>query len=308
MTKDALQILGNSVGLNYKHIAVNYQEKGDPKGLWEALQNVNPVNDPTVISSLRREFMTTTFDPAKERIQDVLTKLNNIKIKLQDTALPLTDENVKETLIQSIPSENPLWNMAKINAIRDDKGLMETVTTLKVEYEYGSDSYLKPSEIPYCDTVTSKKRSCTLSKAYPTLTTYTFFTRKTDIVTLIDSGASQHFSGIKEDFKSLKRWGSPKLIRVADGKIIFCEGQGTIRLKSRKQIIALDNVWFVPEFRKLRLLSVHEFNKWGVEVLFANQQCKVMLEGKVLFDAMAEDGVYKVEEDTSFEEDVTIHY
>ncbi|KAI1006893.1 hypothetical protein K3495_g1328 [Podosphaera aphanis] len=33
LTKDALQILGNSVGFNYKHIAVSYQGKGDPKGL-----------------------------------------------------------------------------------------------------------------------------------------------------------------------------------------------------------------------------------------------------------------------------------
>ncbi|KAI0995186.1 hypothetical protein K3495_g12996 [Podosphaera aphanis] len=103
----------------------------------------------------------------------------------------------------------------------------------------------------------------------------------------IDSGASQHFSGIKEDFKSLKRWDSPKPIRVADGKIIYCEGQGTIRLKSRKQIIALDNVLFVPEFGKPSLLSVHKFNKKGVEVLFANQRCKIMREGKL----MTEDGI-----------------
>ncbi|KAI0991284.1 hypothetical protein K3495_g16903, partial [Podosphaera aphanis] len=129
--KDALQIIGNSVSFDYKNLVVEYLEKSDPKGLWEALQAVNPVNDPTVISSLRREFMTMTFDPSKEDIQAVLTRLNNIKVKLQDTEQPFTDANVRETLLQSIPTDNPLWNMAKMNGERDKKSLIETVTTLK---------------------------------------------------------------------------------------------------------------------------------------------------------------------------------
>lgn len=133
-------------------------------------------------------------------------------------------------------------------------------------------------------------------KSYPALTTYAFLSKDASIVTLIDSGASQHFSGVRQDFESLKRWGSPRSIRVADGKVIDCEGQGTIRLKSKGQIIALDNVWFVPEFGKLRLLSVHQFNRWGVDVLFVNQCCRVERDGKLLLEAVSEDGVFKVKE------------
>ncbi|KAI0991375.1 hypothetical protein K3495_g16812, partial [Podosphaera aphanis] len=56
-----------------------------------------------------------TFDPSKEDIQAVLTRLNNIK----------------ESLLHSIPKENPLWNLALINAERANQTLAETVTTLK---------------------------------------------------------------------------------------------------------------------------------------------------------------------------------
>ncbi|KAI1000861.1 hypothetical protein K3495_g7338 [Podosphaera aphanis] len=107
-TKNALKIIANSVSFDYKNTVVEYLEKADPKGLWETLQEVNPFNDPTVISSLRKEFMAMTFDPSKEDIQAVLTRLNNIKVKLQDSKLPLTDDNVKESLLYSILTENPL--------------------------------------------------------------------------------------------------------------------------------------------------------------------------------------------------------
>ncbi|KAI1007389.1 hypothetical protein K3495_g823 [Podosphaera aphanis] len=73
MIEDTLQIIENSVSFDYKNIVVGYMEKSDPKGLWKTLQAVNPVSDPTVISSLRREFMTMNFDSSKEDIQAVLT-------------------------------------------------------------------------------------------------------------------------------------------------------------------------------------------------------------------------------------------
>ncbi|KAI1000860.1 hypothetical protein K3495_g7339 [Podosphaera aphanis] len=149
------------------------------------------------------------------------------------------------------------------------------------------------------------KRLSFKANAYPALTTYAFFTKDASITTLIDSGASQHFSGIRQDFQSLKRWESPRPLRVADGKIIHCEGRGTIKLKSKKgRIISFDNVWFVPEFGKLRLLSMNEFNKWGVDVLFVNQRCRVVQNGKILFDALSEDGVYKVKEDIKVKDKV----
>ncbi|KAI0992421.1 hypothetical protein K3495_g15764, partial [Podosphaera aphanis] len=181
---------------------------------------------------------------------------------------------------------------------RNGKNTIAGANAVRVEYSYDSDAYIEFQKVTQKDNCVSRsiKQLLPQEKSYPALTTYAFLSKDASIVTLIDSGASQHFSGVRQDFESLKRWGSPRSIRVADGKVIYCEGQGTIRLKSKGQIIALDNVWFVPEFGKLRLLSVHQFNRWGVDVLFVNQRCRVERDGKLLLEAVSEDGVFKVKE------------
>ncbi|KAI0993346.1 hypothetical protein K3495_g14838 [Podosphaera aphanis] len=65
---DALHILSNSVGFDFKNTVVECQEKNDPKGLWDFLQAINPLSDPTVVSELRREFLTMKFEPSTESV------------------------------------------------------------------------------------------------------------------------------------------------------------------------------------------------------------------------------------------------
>ncbi|KAI0995902.1 hypothetical protein K3495_g12278 [Podosphaera aphanis] len=112
-------------------------------------------------------------------------------------------------------------------------------------------------------------------------------------MTIVDSGASEHFSGIGDDFTSLKRWKFPKIVQIADGKVIQCEGYGTNSFQIGGKNLGLIEVWFVPEFGQMRLLSVWVFNKRGIDVNFTGCYFRIS-RGQLLFDAQGEGGVIKV--------------
>ena len=52
------------------------------QGMWEGIKRFNKANDEVYISRLRREFYSTTFDPAKMRISEFFYTLNRFKINL----------------------------------------------------------------------------------------------------------------------------------------------------------------------------------------------------------------------------------
>ncbi|KAI0996190.1 hypothetical protein K3495_g11988, partial [Podosphaera aphanis] len=119
------------------------------------------------------------------------------------------------------------------------------------------------------------------------------------ILTNSIEGASEHFSGIKSDFSSLKRWSAPRTVQIADGKGIKCEGYGTISFKTDDKEIDLKGVWFVPDFGNMRLLSVWAFNKRGIDVTFVNNKCHVKRDSQLLFEACGEGSKNKVKTKTS---------
>ncbi|KAI0997761.1 hypothetical protein K3495_g10430 [Podosphaera aphanis] len=73
------------------------------------------------------------------------------------------------------------------------------------------------------------------------------------IETIIDSGATEHFSGAYNDFKNLKRWREPRPVTIADGNEVLCEGTGALHIRTSHQTISLNNVWYVPECHSLSI-------------------------------------------------------
>ncbi|KAI1005251.1 hypothetical protein K3495_g2971 [Podosphaera aphanis] len=123
------------------------------------------------------------------------------------------------------------------------------------------------------------------AKACPAVTIRALLSKTDKPLTIVDSGASEHFSRIKSDFSSLKRWSAPRTVQIADGKVIKCEGYGTISFKTDDKKIDLKEVWFVPDFGNMRLLSVGAFNMRGIDVTFVNNECHVKRGSKTLFEA-----------------------
>ena len=73
---------------------------------------------------------------------------------------------------------------------------------------------------------------------------------------ILDSGATRHFSGIRSDFKTLKHWLNPEPVFVANSGKSEAIGVGSIELQTSHGLVTFDNVWYAPDFGKTRLISI----------------------------------------------------
>ncbi|KAI0994984.1 hypothetical protein K3495_g13195, partial [Podosphaera aphanis] len=73
----------------------------------------------------------------------------------------------------------------------------------------------------------------------------------------IDSGATRHFSGRISDFLGLKRWSLPKYVSTANGNTCPSDGYGICKIGD----LVLKDVWYVPDFKDIRLISVGALNQ-----------------------------------------------
>lgn len=91
---------------------------------------------------------------------------------------------------------------------------------------------------------------------------------RTPMMPALDSGASQHFSGVQSDFPQLKRWSNPKKVITADGTEVDAIGHSTLHWRSESGVLTLKEVWYVPAFTGTRLVSIQQLNDDGISVLF----------------------------------------
>jgi hypothetical protein len=87
---------------------------------------------------------------------------------------------------------------------------------------------------------------------------------------VVDSGATRHFSSYRGDFRSIKRWSTPKTVRVADGTAYKVEGYGPVTVKTSAGSYELDEVWYAPDLGS-RLVSTSILNDRGVSVILENR-------------------------------------
>ncbi|KAI0998583.1 hypothetical protein K3495_g9615 [Podosphaera aphanis] len=114
------------------------------------------------------------------------------------------------------------------------------------------------------------------------------------IETIIDSEVTEHFSGAYNDFKNLKRWREPPPVTIADGNEVICEGTGALHIRASHQTLTLNNVWYVPEFKKVRLISVFRLDDDGIEAHFTNHKCHIWKEGAIIMSISGFNGLYKI--------------
>ena len=98
---------------------------------------------------------------------------------------------------------------------------------------------------------------------------------------ILDSGASKHFSGVKSDFIQLKRWSTNRTVRIANNTTVFAEGYGTVKVADYQ----LKDVWYVPQFKSTRLLSVKALAQEGCTALFESDHAICRRGETVLFEA-----------------------
>ncbi|KAI1005346.1 hypothetical protein K3495_g2868 [Podosphaera aphanis] len=426
----------NSIQGQLKEMSLDFAKKVDPVGLWKSLLELDPNKDPSNVDTFREEFYAVKMDQANDTIQSVLLRLNSIRAKLSLTSRPVSDLDVKERLIASLPKDN-YWATVRLYARETKKTLAETITYLQASEanfqstpsnasaqvaretprsrgpkknkfrrnnhqekgkginksnrgNRGSSRSKARNECDFCGKFGRKEEDCYIKKsmrktarerthresadahyvqvqntndssylstsssvitnfkarirysrrqkgagrktenvflilccvplfglalcaiyfigilfriiskpykarASPAIAIRALLTKLNPPLTIVDSGTSEHFSGIGTEFTSLKRWNEPKTVQIADGNTVQCDGYGTISFTTDKKKIDLKEVWFVPSFGNTRLLSVWAFNKRGIDVVFIKHRCQVKRGQQVLFEAEGEDGVYKIQ-------------
>ncbi|KAI0995393.1 hypothetical protein K3495_g12786 [Podosphaera aphanis] len=78
--REVLALINGSCSRIFKEECIEYGRNLDVKGLWDKLTSLNPNQNPHYINSLIREFHQVKFDPKVEKIQDVVNRLNHIRI------------------------------------------------------------------------------------------------------------------------------------------------------------------------------------------------------------------------------------
>ncbi|KAI1005772.1 hypothetical protein K3495_g2441 [Podosphaera aphanis] len=106
----------------------------------------------------------------------------------------------------------------------------------------------------------------------------------------IDSGATRHFRGKLGDFSGLKRWSSPKYVSTDDGNTCPSDGYGTCKIGE----LTLKDVWYVPAFKDIRLISVGALNRDNISVVFEDCVATARTKGIVLFEAPLYDNLYQL--------------
>ncbi|KAI0993764.1 hypothetical protein K3495_g14419, partial [Podosphaera aphanis] len=106
----------------------------------------------------------------------------------------------------------------------------------------------------------------------------------------IDSGATKHFSGLHGDFSGLKRWTSPRYITTADGNTCTSDGYGLCKIGD----LVLKDVWYVPAFKGIRLISVGALNRDGIKVVFEDSIATANKGKDILFTAPLIDGLFQI--------------
>jgi hypothetical protein len=94
----------------------------------------------------------------------------------------------------------------------------------------------------------------------------------------------------------MKRWNKPRTVRIANRATVTAEGYSIISLRQ----LQLSEVWYVPAFKNLRLLSVKSLALDGHSIVFEGDTTTCLKHGDVVFEAYIDRGTYIVEDGKAF--------
>ena len=72
---------------------------------------------------------------------------------------------------------------------------------------------------------------------------------------VVDSSTTCHFSSFKGDFKSIKRWSAPKIVRITDGKAYNVISYRIVTVNTTHGPLELSEVWYAPVLQARLMLT-----------------------------------------------------
>jgi hypothetical protein len=118
---------------------------------------------------------------------------------------------------------------------------------------------------------------------------------------ILDSAATEHFSGYNKDFKSMKHWDNPKSVEIASGDIIKACGSGDIYINTDTgttgttgTTIHLRNVWYAPAFQ-CRLISITKLDYLGYYTTFGGGKAVLKHNNQLVTEGVIIEGIYSIQ-------------
>jgi hypothetical protein len=109
----------------------------------------------------------------------------------------------------------------------------------------------------------------------------------------LDSGATKHFTGDQSDLAHLKRWNTPRQVRTANGIVVPAVGYGQVQIGS----LRLKDVWLVPSFKTIKLISVRTLTQEGYSITFdTDDQATGKHRSGATFKATTKNNLYVLQE------------
>jgi hypothetical protein len=124
--------------------------------------------------------------------------------------------------------------------------------------------------------------------------------KKLDSCWLLDSGATHHLSGNRENFLELKEVDGEITVEGVSSDLLRVEGIGTVELFCKTsdgtERILLEDVRYCPG-AGVNLASLSRFLKRGAEIRGKGDVCELEKNGEVFLKAVEEDGLLVIQEE-----------
>ena len=109
---------------------------------------------------------------------------------------------------------------------------------------------------------------------------------------IVDSGATNHVcSSLKMLTFSRELADKDVTMRVGSGEVVSAKAVGVARLNFRNKFLILNNVFFIPGFRR-NLISISMLHEQLFIICFINNEIVISRNGLDIFHAKRENGLY----------------
>ena len=300
-----------------------------PAEAWKTLCNIHETKSLSNILFIRRKFFTIKMDEGAD-ILDHINKVKSLADQLTCLEVPMKDEDVVMTLLDSLPpSFDHLITALETRPISEltldfiTARLMHEVSKRKEKEPQGDDAAMlsrqprtfdnneRRGDGPRCyncGKLGHLARNCRLKRKVNaniarSSDDFAFVVRdgasKTSTTRwIVDSGASNHMTPHKQFFDTYESISGRKVF-MGDNGIVEVLGKGSIlvetRVKGRARSIRMHDVLHVPDLHS-NLLSVSKLISRGLKVHFNSLGCVVRASnGEMLAVASLESNLYQLD-------------
>jgi hypothetical protein len=99
--------------------------------MWDKLKLCDRTRDQLYVGGVRTRFHSLTWDPSKKTVRRFLEAIDHYRGLIATTTKPITDDEVRDKLLTSLPRDESRWSQAYMWCISHELDLPATITLLE---------------------------------------------------------------------------------------------------------------------------------------------------------------------------------